>query len=41
MKKKWIKKITRRCAAFYRWMACYRRRVRMVETELGARPEAC
>lgn len=41
MKKKLLKKITKKCAAIYRWFRIYRRRVRMTEHELGGRIEAC
>lgn len=41
MKKKLLKRITRKCAAFYRWFTCYRKHVRMIESELGSQLEAC
>lgn len=41
MKKKFFKKISRKCGALYRWFSHYRKRIRMIETELGGRPEAC
>ena len=41
MKKKWFKRIKRKCAAFSRWFTGYRKRVRMIESELGSRLEAC
>jgi hypothetical protein len=36
-----LKKITRKCEALYRWFRIYKRRVRMIEAELGSRLEAC
>ena len=39
--KKTFKKITRRCAALYRLFVQYRKRTRMVESELGGELHAC
>ncbi len=36
-----FRKMIRRCAAFYRWFAYYRKRVRLIEAELGSQIEAC
>ena len=36
-----IKKITRRCAALYRLFAQYRKRIHIVEAELGGELHAC
>ena len=41
IQKKPFKKIIRKCAALYRLFGQYRKRVRMVQTELGANLEAC
>lgn len=41
MQRKPFKKFVRRCTALCRWFAYYRKRVRMIETELGGRLEAC
>lgn len=41
MKKKWVRRIARKCAAFYRGFTCYRKYVRRVELELGSKLEAC
>jgi len=39
--KKTFKKITRKCAALVRCFVHYRKRIQMVETELGGRLETC
>ena len=36
-----LRKFTRRFAAVYRWFTDYRKRVRMIEFELGSQIEAC
>ena len=41
IQKKTFKKITRRCVALCRLFVHYRKRVRMVQTELGGHLEAC
>jgi hypothetical protein len=41
MQRRPLKKFTRKCAALYRWFTYYRKRVRMIESELGSQLEAC
>ena len=41
IQKKTFKKITRRCVALYRLFIQYRKRINMVETELGGELHAC
>ncbi len=41
IRKKTFGKITRRCAALYRLFVHYRKRIRMVESELGGELHAC
>ena len=41
IQRKSLKKFARRCAAFYRLFTYYRKRVRMIEAELGSQLEAC
>ncbi len=41
IQKKTFKKITRRCAALYRLFVQYRKRICMVESELGGEMHAC
>ena len=41
IQKKTFKKITRRCAALYRLFVQYRKRIRIVESELGGELHAC
>ena len=41
MQRKPFKKFARRCAALYRLFTYYRKRVQMVEQELGSQIEAC
>ena len=41
IQKKTFKKITRRCAALYRLFTQYRKRISMVELELGGELHAC
>lgn len=39
--KRSLKKISRRCVALYRLFVHYRKRVQMVQMELGGHLEAC
>ena len=41
LQKRSLKKISRRCVALYRLFFNYRKRVQMVQIELGGRLEAC
>jgi len=41
LQKRSLKKISRRCAALYRLFTQYRKRIRMVESELGGEIYAC
>ena len=41
IQKKTFKKITRRCVALYRLFVQYRKRINMVESELGGELHAC
>lgn len=41
LQKKSLKKVVRKCAALYRLFVHYRKRVRMVQLELGGHLETC
>lgn len=41
IQKKTFKKITRRCIALYRLFVHYRKRINMVEAEIGGELHAC
>jgi len=41
IQRKPLKRFARRCVAIYRRFAYYRKRVRMIESELGNPLEAC
>ena len=41
MKRKLLKRLRGKKAAFYLWLDYYRNRVRIIESELGSKLEAC
>ncbi len=41
MKRTLLKKVRRKCAGLYRWFTYYRKRIRMIEAELGNSWETC